>query len=185
VPHFVHPRLRLVSECLNQLCHSLYIPDSGLYRSTSTNCATLCTPQTPAFITVPQPTVPHFVHPRLRLVSQCLNQLCHSLYIPDSGLYRSTSTNCATLCTPQTPACTAMPQPTVPQFVHPRLRLVSQYLNQLCHSLYIPDSGLYRSTSTNCATLCTPLTRRTIDNYCRSVRHVSRRHEDTARTMII
>ena len=94
---------------------------SGLYRIASTNSATLCTPQTPACIAVPQPTAPHFVHPRLRLVSQCLNQLRHILYTPDSGLYRSASTNCATLCAPQTPACIAVPQPTAPHIVHPWL----------------------------------------------------------------
>ena len=138
-PHFVHPRFRLVSQCLNQLHHALYTPDSGLYRSTLTKW-------------------PYFVHPRLRLVSQCLKQLRHTLYTPDSGLYRSASNNCATPCTPKTPSCIAVPQPNAPYFVHPRLRLVSQCLNQLHHALYTPDSGLYRSASTNCATLCTPHT---------------------------
>jgi len=122
---FCTPRLRLVSQCLNQLRHILYTPDTGLYRSASTNCATLCTHQTPACIAVPQPTLPHFVHPRLRLVSQCLNQLRHTLYTPDSGLFRSASNNCATFCTPQTPAWIAVPQPTAPHFLHPRLRLLS------------------------------------------------------------
>ena len=145
---FVHPWLRLVSQCLNQLRHTLCTPDSGLYRGASTNCATL-------------------------------------LYTLDSGLYRSASTNCATLCTPQTPACIAVPQTTSPHFVHPCLRLVSRCLKQLRRTLCTPASGLYRGASTNCATLCTPQTRHTIDNYCRSVRYTSSGNKDTGRTLII
>ena len=145
---FVHPWLRLVSQCLNQLRHTLFTLDSRLYRSASTNCVTL-------------------------------------LYTLDSGLYRSASTNCATLCTPQTPACIAVPQTTSPHFVHPCLRLVSRCLKQLRRTLCTPASGLYRGASTNCATLCTPQTRHTIDNYCRSVRYTSSGNKDTGRTLII
>ena len=135
---------RFESQCLNQLCHTLFTPDSGgLYRSASANCDTPCTPLTPACIAVPRQTVTHLVHPRLRLVSQCLDKLCYTLYTPDSCLYRSVLTNCATLCTPQTPAWIAVSRQTVSHLVHPRLWLVSQCLNQLHHTLYTPDSSYY------------------------------------------